>query len=139
MRLYLDASAIIYAIEGGPGLKQAVIRWIERAESDAAGVLITSHLSRLECRIKPLRQNNGVLLAAFDGFFARKRVLLVDVSPAILDRATDFRVRYNLQTPDAIHAATAFVQQADALLTGDPGFNRVTECHVVQIDPADPA
>ena len=49
MRLYLDANPIIYSIEGVPHFRQASLDWIARAEAD--GVVITSRLSRLECRV----------------------------------------------------------------------------------------
>jgi len=61
MRLYLDANPIIYSIEGVPEFRQVALDWIERAEA-AEGVVITSRLSRLECRVKPLRDENTELL-----------------------------------------------------------------------------
>ena len=49
MRLYLDANAIIYSVEGLPGFQAGVSRWVRQVEA-AAGLLITSRLSMLECR-----------------------------------------------------------------------------------------
>jgi predicted nucleic acid-binding protein len=34
MRLYLDANAIIYALEGVPALRKSILGWVEQAESD---------------------------------------------------------------------------------------------------------
>jgi hypothetical protein len=47
MRLYLDASAIIYSVEGLPGFQAGVADWVQ--VEAAAGLLITSRLSLLEC------------------------------------------------------------------------------------------
>jgi uncharacterized protein len=67
MRLYLDASPIIYSIEGMPEFRLAALGWVERAEA-AQGVMITSRLSRLECLVKPLRDGNAELKERFEGF-----------------------------------------------------------------------
>jgi hypothetical protein len=62
MRLYLDACAIIYSIEGLSSVRDVAVRFIDQAEA-APGLIITSHLSRLECRVRPLREKNEILLA----------------------------------------------------------------------------
>ena len=47
MRLYLDACAIIYAIEGAEPFHSAVLRRVTEVESLTDGVLLTSRLSLL--------------------------------------------------------------------------------------------
>jgi hypothetical protein len=79
MRLYLDASPIIYSIEGVPEFRAAALGWLERAEA-VGGAVITSRLSRLECRVKPLRDGNTELLARFEGFFAREGLELAEIT-----------------------------------------------------------
>jgi hypothetical protein len=76
MRLYLDANPIICSIEGVPEFRTAALAWIERAEA-AQHAVITSRLSRLECRVKPLREGNADLLQGFDGFFSREHLELI--------------------------------------------------------------
>jgi predicted nucleic acid-binding protein len=91
MRLYLDASAIICSVEGARELCAAALEWIQRAEDD--GQLVTSQPSRLECRVKPLRENDEVLLARFNSLFASAGLYLRDVDAEIIDRATHIRAR----------------------------------------------
>jgi len=128
MRLYLDANPIIYSIEGVPAFRQAALDWIERAETDG-GVVVTSRLSRLECRVKPLRDDNAELLELFEGFFAREGVELVEVTAEVIETATQLRATHNFRAPDAIHLASALVAKADVFLTADrnlarcPGLN----------------
>ncbi len=71
------------------------------------GSLVTSRLSRLECRYKPLKAGELATLAQFDVFFSGVEVVMPDVSAAVIERATELRARYNLKTPDALHYATA--------------------------------
>jgi hypothetical protein len=72
MILYLDANAIIYAIEGIPGLRRVPLRWIEEAEVSPESVMVTSRLSMLECRVKPLREGDHAGVGRIDGFFQRR-------------------------------------------------------------------
>jgi predicted nucleic acid-binding protein len=120
MRLYLDASTIIYAIESLPPFRDTVTARIMQAEGTVGGIVITSRLSRLECRVKPLREANAGLLAKYDEFFTRSLVRVAEVTAPVIERATDLRARYGLRTPDAIHLVTAIEEHADQFLTGMP-------------------
>jgi predicted nucleic acid-binding protein len=132
MRLYLDANAIIYGVEAHPQFRAGVLHWVQQAEA-AAGLLITSRLSRLECRVRPLREDNQTLLSTYEGFFARDNVILLDISSDVVDRATELRVRYRFRTPDAIHLATAILIDADVFLSGDADLARCTDIRVVTL------
>jgi predicted nucleic acid-binding protein len=135
MRLYLDASAIIYAVESVPPFRDTVIARIMQAEGIAGGIVITSQLSRLECRVKPLREGNAELLAKYDEFFTRRLIRVADITALIIERATGIRARYGVRTPDAIHLATAVEEQVDLLLTGDAVFARCAEVRVEVLQP----
>ena len=104
---YLDASAIIYLLEGSAAVRARVAALIAAAESDPAGRLLTSRLARLECRVKPLRGGDAAMLATYDAFFTRARLSNLDVSTSVLDRATELRARHGFKVPDAIHLASA--------------------------------
>jgi predicted nucleic acid-binding protein len=130
MRLYLDANAIIYSVEADPPVRDSVITRIRQAEQAPGGLIITSRLSRLECRVKPLREADSALLATYDTFFRRRLLKIVEVSAAVIERATELRSRYGFRTPDAIHLATAVEERADVFLTGDTKLSRCTEVRV---------
>lgn len=124
MLLYLDANAIIYAIEGIPGLRRAALRWIDEVEASPEGFLITSRISLLECRVRPLREGDHEGLARFDGFFEREKLVVTDVSAPVIERATELRARHGFRTPDAIHLATALLEGAGVFVTGDTSLRR---------------
>ncbi len=129
MNLYLDASSIIYAIEGTGDLRNAVRAWIAQAEN-SVGVVLTSRLSRLECRVLPLRRGQPELVALYDKFFGCRSLSVIDISAPVIDLATDLRVRYGLKTPDAIHVATAIEYGADLILTGDRDMTRCQDLRI---------
>lgn len=129
MNLYLDASAIIYGMEGPGDLRRAVLAWVTQAES-SGGVVTTSRLSRLECRVRPLREGQSALMALYEEFFKRRSLQVADVGTSVIELATDLRARYGFKTPDAIHVATAMECGMDLILTGDRDMARCNEIRV---------
>ena len=130
MRLYLDASTIIYSIEAASPFRDTVIDRIARLTASAGASVFTSRLSRLECRVKPLRDSDARLIGLYDDFFTRGPVRVIEIGVTVVERATDLRVRYRFKTPDAIHLATAIEERADVFLTGDRNLHRCTELNV---------
>lgn len=130
MRLYLDANAVIYSIEGSQPFRDRVLVHIANTAATGAGVLLTSRLSRLECRVKPLRDLRTDLLSQYDAFLSRDIVQLIEIDANIIDLATDLRVRYRFKVPDAIHLATAIAHRADRFITGDVALKRCLDVPV---------
>ncbi len=128
MRLYLDANAIIDVVEGKLPFQSRVVCGC--AGASPGGTVITSRLSRLECRVKPLRDNDPALLKNYDIFFTRQRFQIVELSAPIVERATERRARYRFKTPDALHLATAIEGHATTFLTGDAALASCTELQV---------
>jgi predicted nucleic acid-binding protein len=120
--IYVDSNVVIRFIEGDAATR-APLEARLRGQSE----LITSHLTRLECRCGPLRTQDQATLALYDAFFASKEITLVNVDATVIDRATEFRAALNLRTPDAIHLASAIVGGANVFLTGDLAFSRLTQ------------
>ena len=129
MSLYLDASAIIYSVESVAPFRDTVLGRLSQLFA-TEGLLLTSRLSRLECRVKPLREGQNQLLAIYDEFFVGELVQVIEIGPEIVELATELRVRYGFKTPDAIHLATAIDQRANVFLTGDRALSRCTELRV---------
>jgi uncharacterized protein len=128
--VYIDTSCIIYLLEASGPIHHAVTSRLARHGASASATLVSSRLARLECRTKPLREANLALLARYETFFGAQRFQLVDVSPMVIERATDLRVKHGFKTPDALHLATAIIVGADVVLTGDQQFERCTEVSV---------
>jgi len=125
VRLFLDACALIYRFEGAAPFRTAAIETLAQLCTQQPDVeLMVSRLSVLECRVKPLREGDAVLLKRYDDFFAS--VHIVELSAEVVDAATQLRARYGLKIPDALQAASAFVASDRALfVTADAGFAKV--------------
>ena len=125
MRIYLDACAIIYLLEGTAQIKGQVSKRLH-VEAERR-IVVTSRLSRLECRVRPLRQRENETLQVYDSFFAARDVELLEVTDLVLERATELRAKYGFRTPDAIHLASAIEAKTDIFLTGDADLARCKE------------
>jgi predicted nucleic acid-binding protein len=127
--IYADANTIIRLLEGDQATRAPLEARLAPLRG-TGGFLATSRLTRLECRCKPLRQGEVVLLALYEAFFNGVEVVLLDISPAVIEKATDLRAHLNIKTPDAIHLATAVLAGVSAFLTGDQQLARCTEVAV---------
>jgi uncharacterized protein len=131
VRLYLDAAPVIYAVEQVSPYFPAV-----DARLSVAGVVrVGSDLTRLECRVKPLREGNADLLKDYDDFFEQAVVEIVALSRDVMDRATEIRAKYGFKTPDAIHLAAAVVSACDVFLTNDHRLDRFPDIAIEAVQP----
>src|SRR5688572_3625720 len=106
MLVYLDSVILIYAFDHTGSFQTRAIARL------AASVAVkdrfaVSDLTRLECRMMPIRQGDSVRLGEFDRFFAHRDVTIVPLPTAVFDRATDIRARHGFKPLDSIHLAAA--------------------------------
>jgi uncharacterized protein len=124
--IYLDANVIIRLLEGDAQTRQTLAARLRNLQ----GGYVTSELSRLECRCRPLKQGDAALLQLYDAFFAATDIHVTAIDRTIIDKATDLRASTKLRTPDALHLATAMVQQASTFCTGDRNFAGISHLTV---------
>jgi predicted nucleic acid-binding protein len=123
MLIYCDSVVLIYLLDYmGPFQVRARTRI--RALESAGDTIAISDLTRLECRVKPLRTADTASLAQFDSFFAHPDVRVVSLTTAAYDRATLLRATYNFKLADALHLAAAFEAGCDRFLTNDARLSR---------------
>lgn len=127
--IYLDANVVIRLVEGDAAALAPLAARLAPSLG-VPGSLVTSRLTRLECRSKPLRTGDRATLSQYDVFFAGVELVMAELSPAVVERATELRARYNLKSPDALHYATAVEVGAAVFLTGDRGLARCSEVPV---------
>lgn len=123
MRIYLDSAPLIYLVE-------EVVPYASTLESRlvAPGVIqVCSELTRLECRVKPIRDGEDALLSAFDSYFSEIVGRVIPLSRQVMEQATLLRARYGFRTPDLIHLAAAIVDECDLFLTNDHRLARCSE------------
>ena len=133
-RISLDTSVFIYELDATPGYRELVgpvFRWIEAPR----GAAVTSTVTMLELLVQPYRAGD---LDRVNRFYASlstyPNLEWVPHTLAIADQAARLRAMHQLQTPDAIQAATALAADARGLITNDAAFKRVPELDVLLLD-----
>lgn len=129
---FLDASALIYLLDGDAGWAEAVKRELRTLAGEHGQLTIAlSRLSALETRVGPLRRRDDAALARLEAFFARLDVQWVELTAAVVDLATTLRAHHGLRTPDALQAACCLQLGPDAvMLTGDADFGRLDQLKI---------
>jgi len=119
-QIYVDTSIVIYTIEQFPEYFPTLEPfWINLQLGNLT--VFTSELTLLEVLIQPLRQENMVLVSAYEDFLQNAEIKLLSINQTILR----LRAITKLKTPDAIHAATALLANCDQLFTNDSDFRKV--------------
>jgi len=130
--VFLDASAVIYLLEGEPALQRSTRGILERLRAEAGtDWLAVSALSLLECRVQPLRVSDQGRIETFDRFFSHPGLSIIEIDRQVIEIATGLRAELRLRTPDAIQAASALQAAPNAeFVTGDSDFQNVPNLHV---------
>jgi predicted nucleic acid-binding protein len=126
MDTYFDTGPVIYLVENVAPWEPAVRAFLAR---DNVRPRI-SVLTRLECRVLPLREENAELLEDYEEFFSGLPSGLISLDARVFEKATDLRARHNFRTPDALHLAAAIVNECQLFLTNDAHLTRCTEIEV---------
>lgn len=132
---FLDASAIIYLLEGDPEVRQAAqIVLTSLKSSGGEPAIVISALSLLECRVQPMRNGEKARLDLFDNFFADPGLSIVELNRNVIKQATQLRAQHGLRTPDALQAASALeLHDNPTFVTGDSDFKKIKNLNVHQI------
>ncbi len=133
-RVALDTNVFIYQIEANPrylALTDHIFSWLERPGSRA----VTSTITMMELLVHPYRAHDESRADEFYGLLSTYPNLdWIAPDLEIADLAARIRARYQLQSPDALQAATAAHAKATGLITNDPVFERVEAFETLVLD-----
>ncbi len=137
MIVFLDASAVIYLVEGQAVWAKAVKQQLRQlaATAHASGdalLLAVGRLSWLECRVAALER--------YEGFFSRPDPHGVEITAAVVEQATLPWADHHPRTPDALQVSCClWLGSTAVMVTGAAAFQRVPGLVVAQVQGGDPA
>ena len=126
--LLVDTAPIIYTLEGHRTLAARFMPLFQRHEAGDIVLAVTT-ITIAEVLTGPLKADEEALARRYRA--ALETWLVVDLTADIAASAARLRGRYGLKLPDAIQLASALVINADALVTHDRDFGRVTGVRVL--------
>lgn len=131
-RLGLDTDAIIYFVQNdlvhGAVLADVFSR-ISASQLDG----FTSTIALTETLVRPLRLKDVAQQQKIKNLLLHSQNLYsITADTIVAEIAADLRARYNMRTPDALHAATAIHLGCEAFLTNNGSdFRRISELNVL--------
>ena len=126
MLVYLDTAPVIYLVENIAPWERSVTAFLKRTGVEARASVLT----RMECRVGPLRAGDVALIADYEVFFASFGSSLLELHAGIFEKATELRAHLNIKTPDALHLAAAIWNRCDMFLANDRNLKRCAEIQV---------
>jgi predicted nucleic acid-binding protein len=155
-RIAIDTNIFVYLLQHSERyteMAEAVFAWVKQPghsavvstivltellvplyrQAGSIGHFLTGKLSSLD--VLPYRaageeSSSGLLMLL--ATYANLEWIAADFG--IADLAAQYRARYRLKTPDALHAATAVHSGATGFVTNDASFNRVEEFETLQFE-----
>ena len=131
--IYVDASSLIYSVERVEPYRTLLEPMWQDAQ-DGNITLVGSPILVLEALVKPLRDGNAAIETQYRELFQAGAVRLLDASYQVFEEAARLRAASRLETPDAIHAATALGAACALFVTNDSDFRRVQDLPVAVLD-----
>ena len=133
-RIALDSNIFIYQIQANPryvSVTDVVFSALELGRLTG----VTSTITMTELLVPAYRNQDEGQVNDFYALFSRYPNLeWIPVPLKIADLAAELRASHNLQTPDALQAATAVLAKATGLVTNDPVFARVKQFETLVLD-----
>ena len=132
-KVYIDTVVAIYSVEWNQEYFELLQPlWLKFQAEEIE--LVSSELILMETLVLPLRNEDSLLINAYEELLLSEPMQLVPIDQSILRQAANLRANNSLKTPDAIHAATAISVNCDLLITNDNGFRNLAELPVVVLN-----
>lgn len=129
----LDTNLLIYLMEKHPVYLDEVAALFKMIETGNL-LAVSSILLLTEILIKPLKDNNRILISQYKAFISTfPNLKLRNVDYDISISTAKVRAKYGLRIPDAVFIATAIEEKAEAYITNDTRLNCVKEIIIVQL------
>lgn len=126
--LLVDSAPIIYTLEGHLQFAARFVPLFQR-HANAEIVLAVTTVTIAEVLTGPLKAGEEALAKRYRAVLETWRV--IDLSTDIAESAARLRGTYGLKLPDAIQLASALAINADALVTHDRDFAKVTGMRIL--------
>lgn len=126
--LLVDSAPIIYVLEGHPRLARRYQPLFERHAKGEIAFAVTT-ITIAEVLTGPLNAGDEALLKRYRAVLESWQV--VELSADIAESAARLRASLKLRRPDAVQVASAIAINADALVTHDWDFSKVTALRII--------
>ncbi len=130
--VFLDACTIIYWVEANDPWYKSLQQTLHDIQQEHGQIrLAISDLSRLECLVKPLREQQVGTVTLYEKFFTHPQLYIQTLTSSVIQEALKLQVSHTLKTPDTLQAASALVlDPLCTFLTANSDFERISQLNV---------
>lgn len=125
-RVLLDSSALIAIIKDEPNAEHVdgLLDMLARGEVQLieSVIVLAEVFKPSDHKEQALREQHDAQLQHIRSLLQSREVALLDVTPPIARKATEYRLGYRMKLADAVHLATAVLNRCDWLVTYDMDF-----------------
>jgi len=129
----LDTAPLIYFIEENSTYIEKVKVFFEAMERGSF-LVVTSTVTLLEVLVHPLRSNNRKLAAEYRDILLNSRLMLLEVTSGIAEKAAQLRASHKIRTPDAIQICAALEAGASHFFTNDVRLPEIQCIQTISLD-----
>lgn len=137
-RVLMDSCALLAIIKNEPGAERldGLMAMIAQGKAQLVeSVLVLGEVfKRSEAKDEAERDRQDQMLEEIRKRLKSREVLLLDVTPPVTEKATEFRRDQGLKLADAVHLATAVLNSCDWFVTFDKDFRKVDDLRIFRID-----
>jgi predicted nucleic acid-binding protein len=126
--LLVDAAPVIYRLERHPSLAQRFAPVFDLLNTGRARFAVTT-IAIAEVLAGPFKRGDEALAQRYRTVLESWRV--VELNADLAEDAARLRGPFKLKLPDAIQVASALAINADALVTHDRDFSRVSALRII--------
>ncbi|MBV5261738.1 type II toxin-antitoxin system VapC family toxin [Synechococcus moorigangaii CMS01] len=124
--VYLDTVILIYTVEKNVDYLHIIQNlWVDIERHIITAY--TSELTLMESLVMPLKLRNDRLVNTYEKILQKSVLKSLSITPSILKLAAQLRANNKIQTPDAIHLATAIACGCDVFLTNDIALQKIPD------------
>ncbi len=129
-RIFLDTAPIVYLLDPNPIWQPVVARLLNEFSPETE--LITSVITLLECRVKPLRDKNTDVLDRIERFWQTAFARRIQIDEAVARGAADLRARYDfLRALDSLQISCALHAGCASFVTNDKKLRQISELPIL--------
>ncbi len=130
-RVLLDSSALLAVIKNEPGSERldGLMEMIthDKAQVVESVLVLGEVYKQSDTKDGAERARQDQKLDEIRKLLKSRQVMLLDVTPPIVEKATEFRLSLGLKLADAVHLATAVLNRCDWLVTFDKDFRNAND------------
>jgi predicted nucleic acid-binding protein len=130
-KVYFDTAIYIYLYGSNENFTEMAKQVYKNAIESKQQIILSTFILTELLQHSSIQENPSLKSTLIESIYKIRLAKLVPIDPFIAEYAAELRVKYNLQTSDALHLATAILEECEQFVTSDKRLKAVKGIDVV--------